>query len=189
MVRINLLPEFKRQESKEQLYIKIYCIFLAIFYIALIVSGIYIKKEKDDIEHKVQKLQQEIKQQNKLMIQLRKLKETEKDIDIRIKAIAKLQKNRSKIVKLIDTTITKFPKNKIYLTRYTAELNNIEMEGFALNLTTIAQYMKKLEESKKFNQITLEKTQRKKIKNYELVNFVLKLTIKNENLKNDTKKS
>ncbi len=175
MIRINLLPEEKRKESKEGLYIKIYVVFLLLSFVFYFASFFYVKHKEAKLQHEIKIMTQKINQENIVVAKLQKLKKQEAQIDKRINIIINLQRNRDKIVKSIDACLSCFPANRMYLTRFHLDLQQIDMVGYAANLATIAQYMKALEDTGRFHNISLQKTIRKKVGNiYELINFDLR---------------
>ncbi len=174
MIRINLLPEDKRKESKEGLYLKIYALFLIFSFVFYFASFLYIKNKEKNLQSEIKLLTNKINQENIVVAKLQKLKKQEAQIDKRINIIIDLQKNRNKIVKSIDNCLICFPKNKMYLVKFYLDLNNIDMIGYATDLAIIAKYMKALEGTGRFHNVNLRKTVRKKVDNiYELINFDL----------------
>ena len=169
------MPEEKRKTNKEHIYIKIYIIALTITFAFCTGLGIYLKNSERKIEKEICSLKEFFARENKIIAKLQKLKEQEKETEKKIVTIIELQKNRKKVIKSIDLCLSHFPINKIYLTKYAIDLQKIEMTGFAINLTTIAQYMKALKRANQFQNITIERISRKSVDNYELVNFSLKL--------------
>ncbi len=172
MIRINLLPETKRKESREGLYIRLYIIFLFFSIVFCIASALYLKHNESIIDREIKKLTKKINTENMVLVKLKEIKGKQKQVERRIITIVNLQKNRGKIVKTIDKSISYFPINRMYLTKLYVDWDKVDMDGYSADLTTIASYMKRLEASG-FKNLTIKKTIMKKINDYNLVNFEL----------------
>ncbi len=171
MIKINLLP-YKRERRKIN-YFLIYFILWSILFFFSVGSTLYLEIQKHQLYKEIESLKKEIQQEIKIISQLEKLKKQEKIIDQKIKVIIKIKKENSTVIKFVDATITNFPVKKMFLTNYIVDINQIQIEGLALNLSTIAHYMKQLENTKYFSAVSLKEIKRKKFNNYDLVNFSL----------------
>ncbi len=177
MVRINLLP-YKRESIRKINYLLVYCIVWLILFFLSIGCTIYLEKQKKDLRKDIGILKEQIQHEMNIISQLDKLKRQEKIIDQKIRVIIKMKQYNSTIVRLVDATITNFPNKKMFLTRYVVDLNQVQIEGLALNLSIVAQYMKQLETTKYFVTVSLKEIKRQRFRNYDLVSFLLILVPK-----------
>ena len=96
MIRINLLPEDKRKESKEGLYLKIYAVFLIFSFIFYLASFLYLKNKEKVLQDEIKSLTNKINQENIVVAKLQKLKKQQAQIDKRISIVVNLQKTELK---------------------------------------------------------------------------------------------
>jgi len=195
MIRINLLP-YREARKRENIRRKVGIFFLAV----ILVFGILLFYRMR-LNQKIDGLNTQIKHKKTTLVQVEK---QAKQVD-RIKdALAKLQKKTTVIKGLeghrkasIDlfenmtemvaektssppsetsTDSENKPVKRLWFTRFEAKKDNININGIALDNKTVADFMSRLETSKRYVNVNLKTLKQQKVNNLNLKSFEINCT-------------
>lgn len=173
MIRINLLP-FRAARKKENIRRQISIFFLSLvlvlivaFYFSWMLSG---KVEKLDKQVKDTKAQ--VEKYNKINKEIAEIKKKLDILNKKIKVIQSLELTRKAPVELLDDMSRLIVDKQMWLTELSEKDNNVRVLGIALDNPTIAEYMTRIESSKKYVDVKLKAiNQDDTIKGLELKRF------------------
>lgn len=181
MIKINLLPvrAAKKKETAIQ-QISIFCISIVL--VALIIISLYgvklgqISSAKNDITTANAKIS-ELKTKIGKLEELKKFKEqVKKKLDI----LAQLRKNKTGPAQRL-ATLSDITPDKLWLTAYSENNDNIKLAGVAYTEDLIAQFMRSVQASNDYTGVELIVSEQKdisgtKVKGFELA-FKLKTSV------------
>lgn len=179
MIRINLLPvkEVKKYpEIRQELsivvlsYVLISLIFLYTF--------ISLNSQKNEFKKELQTVRTELQKYKDTEKKLARLKKEKEIVEKKIKIISNLEKERGKVIKILDILAKNFLADKMWLENLKLDGNKLHIKGIALGNEAVAEFMEKLKESKYFQTIELIKTVKKEIQGFNLTSFSLECKIR-----------
>jgi len=181
MIKINLLPpeeRVRKREFKMPEMSTVYLVAGVVLFFAAIITVAVLQ------EHKIKVLQKKIEiareESRRLAPQLAKIKQITKErqeVNRRLDIIASLDRYRYFRVKLLNDISFKIPKN-CWLTDITeVSQNTVNIEGIAFSNYTIADMMSNLEASPLFSSVDLNKAERGKIKEREVMKFSISANV------------
>lgn len=207
MIRINLLP-YRAARKKENI-LRQFNIFLLAFLIVssfLIFFNIWLSNKIDTLNSTIQNTKAMLAQteaQSKQVDQIKKALET---LEQKTNVIRNIEMNRRDSVLLLENMTEMVAENKsISTSDASADINSkpikrlwfnnlqtsggkIHIRGVALDNKTIADFMSRLEESKRFKNVTLNTIKQQKVNNLNLKSFEIvceKVTLEKPIQKND----
>ncbi|MEO5376934.1 MAG: PilN domain-containing protein [Magnetococcus sp. DMHC-6] len=179
MIKINLLPyrEAQRQQQFQLIIILWVCVALVgvgiVFGVDYYISSLIADQEliKSNQEAEISRLDKElgeIKNINSKKEELQKLLDT----------IASLRRNRFLEVHLLDE-LTKAIPEKVWLDRLITKTGELELTGGAESNAHVADFMKKLDLSPYFGEVSLSRVTQDEKNNQKTKGFILKAKITN----------
>lgn len=176
MIKINLLP-YRDVQKKERVWQQI------ITMVACVVAGILIigiahwqilSLESSFEKNKVD-LESQIKELDKKLGQLDKIKAQKGEIERKLQVIEKLNTQRLDVAKLLNTLAMSVPEN-VWLTSLSYKGAELIIDGEAMTGNDVSDFMKRLEDQKIFNKVILTGMDQTVRGETKIVKFNLKLT-------------
>ena len=174
MAQLNLLPwrELRRKEIDTQ--VRNIAIGVALLMAAAVFWGYWymtglIKEQNQRNTY----LEQQIKNVEKELKEVNKVKKKKAELISRMEVIQKLQSDRTRMVKLFDGLAKNLPKG-MYLTLFEIKGNKITLKGSADSNGTISKFMRLIEAAENFTTPNLNVINIKNDKGIRVSNFTLK---------------
>ncbi len=174
MISINLLPvrEWKKREAVRQ-QVSIFFLSFVLLLAGLFAVGFAIQG-KVSAQRKELKMLEARKAQLAYVNQKIKLaKKKSKEIEAKFNAIEKLQKGRTRTVKIMDEVVTCLPIDRLWLKSLKLKDGQLSLSGIALDNHTVALFMKRLDSSPFTKKVKLVNTRRQRIQGHDLMQFDL----------------
>ena len=178
MIRINLLPvrEWKRREAVRQ-QISLFFLTLLLLLTVLLAAGISIQTRLMSTEDEFEDLKA---QKTKLAYVEKRLQAAaarRKEIENKFSAVESLERGRDLAVRVIDEVVTAIPMDRVWLTSLRVSSNKVSLSGVALDNHTVALFMRRLESSPLFGEVTLSSTTKRTMEGHELMGFGLTIKV------------
>lgn len=155
MLELNFMPE-KKQAIKLKLEY-FYWGFEAIGLLVILmgINGIYSSRVNHYTKMREEKAR-EVKQNEALLKKIKKLTADRQNLQRKKNIIDRLDTNRQKWVKLLDNILDLMP-NQIWLSNFSGKNNQIHINGVAITILYLNDFIKSLETSNMFTSVTLGK--------------------------------
>jgi type IV pilus assembly protein PilN len=158
MVRINLLPvrvSKKKEAGRQQLVI-----FAAVLLAGLLGNYFWGASRTGDLkarEAKLARTREDIAQLERIIGEVRNIKEAQQDLQKKLDVLEKLKQARSGPVRMLDELATVTPR-QLWLTKMDEKAGAISFAGSAASIDDVSEFMTKLKQSKYFTKVELKKT-------------------------------
>jgi type IV pilus assembly protein PilN len=180
MVRINLLPvrvSKKKEAGRQQLVI-----FAAVLLAGLLGNYFWGASRTGDLkarEAKLARTREDIAQLERIIGEVRNIKEAQQELQKKLDVLDKLKQGRSGPVRMLDELATVTPR-QLWLTKMDEKAGAISFAGSAASIDDVSEFMTKLKQSKYFTKVELKKTTAVKGagRSERLVNFEITATAK-----------
>lgn len=178
MIRINLLPvraSRKKESAKQQIALLV----LSLILVAALVVGVYgyftvkIKVAKNDIEAS----EQEIAQLKVKIGEINNLKKLKADVQKKLDVLNQLRKNKTGPVKRLITLSNNVP-DKLWLTNYSENQQNVIIGGIAYSEELIAEFMNRLQTSNDYTGVELVVSEQAEIAGTKVKRFQVNCVLK-----------
>jgi type IV pilus assembly protein PilN len=176
MIKINLFP-FRAIRAKENIRRQVTIYLLSTIFILLALSYYALDLNK---KVKILRADQQAKQQKLATFQatiakLKQLEDTIRDVELKLKTIQDLEKDKTGPVRLLDDIAMSVPRDKLWLISLKEKAGTLALEGTAMDNETVADFMNRLESKESMNSVELVKTQQKEIATLKLnlMNFTI----------------
>jgi len=176
MIKINLFP-FRAIRAKENIRRQVTIYLLSAIFILLALSYYALDLNK---KVKILRADQEAKQHKLATFQatiakLKRLEDTIRDVELKLKTIQDLEKDKTGPVRLLDDIAMSVPRDKLWLISLKEKAGTLALEGTAMDNETVADFMNRLESKESMNSVELVKTQQKEIATLKLnlMNFTI----------------
>lgn len=147
MADINLLPWRELKREKEKKRFKTYLVVtLAVVALIVLIINFYVASIVDHQTAINQRLEVEIADYKKQIIDIKNLKTLRKNLIARMMIVQNLQATRTLTVRLFDELINIMP-NGVYVTRVARVGNKISLLGYTESNSSISQMMRNIESS------------------------------------------
>jgi len=178
MVRINLLPvrvSKKKEAGKQQLSL----------FVVLLLGGIALNwlwqgsRERDlaTLERRVQKTRTDIAQLDRIIGEVKSIREQQQALQEKLDVLDKLKQGRSGPVRMLDELATITPK-RLWLQKMEEKAGQVTFTGTASTIDDVSQYMAALKGSKYFVDVELRKTTGRAQGGLRVVDFTITATAK-----------
>jgi len=176
IIKINFLPKEKKKPFFVLDWFKIYifCIILVLF--GLFTSYLWLHRQVDSLEARKAHLEKEKQKYSLVIAQIKELRKKESDLTKIITTILELNQKRGKNLKVFDEVMLSLPREKMYLTRFSLKSSQVSLQGFSLDYDNVARFLSNLKRRNLFSRVDLVYARKKKIKDYELVEFSINLS-------------
>jgi type IV pilus assembly protein PilN len=173
MIRINLLP-FRADRKKENIrrQVSIFLLSLAFMLIILFYFNFSLSSKIGNLNTKIKDTQSDLDKYDKINKEIAQIK---KNLDILKKKMAvmnTLEANRFAPIRLMDTMTQVIVSKRMWFTKLQSKGPNVTITGFALDNTTVADFMVRLENSGLFKEVDLKTLKRAKSKKGATSQFI-----------------
>ncbi len=195
MIQVNLLPyRTKRTVENIRRQVTVFALFLTLTLVAMFYYNTTLKNKIKDLDAKIAQINTEIARVEKVAKKVAKIKNELKKLKQKITVIKDLETKRKGAVRLLDdmTQMVVYeaasstsddlegkgdkPVKRLWFTSFQANENQISIKGIALDNKTIADFMTRLESSKRFANVNLQRSKKQKVKNLNLKSFEISCT-------------
>jgi len=155
MIRINLLP-VRAAQKKEKLISQVVVLILALVGAAAICIALQtmLSSKIEDYQADIKQADREIAQLNKKIGEVDKIKKLTADLEKKRKVLADLEAGRSGPVRLLDQLSQSIPE-KVWINDLTVKGPSVKITGAGLTAEDVAVFLRALEESPYYKNITL----------------------------------
>ncbi len=169
MIRINLLP-YRAARIKENIRRQVTIYLLSTIFLVLALSYWSINLNRDlkserkdrDVKNK------ELATYRDTTAKIKALEKTKAEIDAKLDKINELKEVKTGPVKLLDDIATSVPKDRLWLTALKEDQGTLVLEGTAMDNETVADFMKRLENTQSLKSVELVRTRQKEIKELDI---------------------
>jgi type IV pilus assembly protein PilN len=155
MVKINLLPirlELRKKALVEHVILLALCIFLVLLGTSFVQARI--TSQRESLIREVAATKIEIKKLTAEAGEIEKFKQQKQELEKKLDVIKDLNAKKTGPVEILDELSTIIPE-KAWITSMSNKGDSMVLEGQAMDNTTIATFMKQLQGSKHFDNVTL----------------------------------
>jgi type IV pilus assembly protein PilN len=173
MMRINLLPvrvAKKKAAGKQQLVL-----FGLVVVAAVIGNFAWASARSSELssrEAKLKRTRDEIAQLDRIIGEVKNIREQQAQLREKLDVLAELKANRSGPVRVLDALASVTPK-RLWLTKLEEKKGVVTLAGSAATIDDVSEFMTELKKSPYFDQVELSKTQAKADKSFRVVEFTL----------------
>jgi type IV pilus assembly protein PilN len=156
MIRINLLP-FRAARKKEDIRRQV-SVFVLSLVLVLIASGwfsYYLSGKIKTLNKQIQSTQQQVNKYNKINQEIAGIKKKLELLNKKIDVIKTLDITRKAPVELLYDMSRLVVEKRMWYTELTEKRGKVTVTGIAMDNPTVAEYMTRLENSKKYQNIKL----------------------------------
>jgi type IV pilus assembly protein PilN len=173
MIKINLLVA--REDRKKESIRKEATIF--VLAMVLVLGGIGFvqwvsSRQRETIMFQIRESQAELKRLEAIKREIKKAKANKKILQEQLNIIKTLNLNRTRPIQIMSLLASKIPE-KMWLKNLDKKDQKLTLQGVALDDETIANFMKKLQQSKMFTGVQLVVTERVTVEKLNLKKFTL----------------
>jgi len=173
MIRINLLP-FRATRKKENIrrQVSIFLLSLAFMLIILFYFNFSLSSKVGNLNTKIKDTQSALGKYDKINKEIAQIKKKLDNLKKKMAVMDTLEANRFAPVRLMDTmTQTVVPK-RMWFTNLHSKAKQVNITGVALDNTTVADFMVRLENSGLFKEVDLKSLKRAKSKKGSTDQFI-----------------
>ena len=165
MIRINMLP-FRANRKKENIrrQVSILLLSLAFMLIILFYFNFSLGSKIDDINAKIKETKSDLSKYEKINKEIAQIKKKLKNLKKKIAVMNALEANRFAPIKLMDTMTKVIVPKRMWFTNLQSKGQKVNISGVALDNTTVADFMVRLENSGLFKKVDLKTLKRSKSK-------------------------
>ena len=177
MIKINLL--IAREERKKQSIRKEATIFVLVIGLVLVLIVLVqwmSSRQREEIVTQIRNAEAELKRLEIVKREINKAKTNKKILEEKLNIIKSLNTNRTRPIEIMSLVASKIP-DKMWLNSLDKKNQKVTLQGVALDDETIANFMKKLQQSKMFTAVELVVTERVTIEKLNLKKFTMICTI------------
>ena len=165
MIRINMLP-FRATRKKENIrrQVSILLLSLAFMLIILFYFNFSLGSKIDDINAKIKETKSDLSKYEKINKEIAQIKKKLKNLTKKIAVMSTLEANRFGPIRLMDTMTKVIVPKRMWFTNLQSKGQKVNISGVALDNTTVADFMVRLENSGVFKKVDLKTLKRGKSK-------------------------
>lgn len=155
MIRINLLPV--RQTQKRQTIQQQVLAGLGLIVATLIACVVWTAAVASQVDEKLAQIDQkknELRQLEKIIGEVDEFTKKKKELEDKLEVIESLRKGKTGPVRALDDLATDIP-NRVWLSRVEESAGSMTIEGLAVDHEDVSAFMKALQKSKYYSDITL----------------------------------
>lgn len=156
MIRINLLP-VRAARKKENVRRQVSIFFLTLIF-AIVTMGYFyfsLTRTISDLNEQISDAQMELQKLEAVIKKVKAIKDKLDKLEAKMDIIQKLETNRTGSVRIMDALTNLVVAQKMWLTSLSEAGGRMTLNGVAVDNKTIADFMRRLEESPYFDQVTL----------------------------------
>ena len=195
MIQVNLLPyRTKRTVENIRRQVTVFTLFLTMILTAMFYYNTILNNQIEELDAKTAQITTEIARVEKDAKEVDRIKGELEKLKQKIAVIKDLETKRKGAVRLLDdmTQMVLYetasstsdaleendnkPNKRLWFTNLQATGDQISIKGIALDNKTIADFMTRLESSKRFTNVNLQRSKRTKVKKLTLKSFAISCT-------------
>lgn len=158
MIRINLLPvREERRKADLRQFAALLLITLVGAVVVAVLLHIRMSTQLKHAETRVAGIKQQIDRYQPQLEQVKKYKETKKQIEQKLEVIENLERKRTGPVRMLDELATHIPE-KLWITRLEAKNREVSLHGMSLANELVASFLESLNSSPYFSNVELQET-------------------------------
>jgi type IV pilus assembly protein PilN len=172
MIRINLLP-FRAARKKENIrrQVSIFLLSLAFMLIILFYFNFSLSSKIGNLNTKIKETQTELEKYAKINKEIEEIKKKLDNLKKKMAVMDTLEANRFAPIRLMDTMTQVVVPKRMWFTNMQSKGEKVSITGVALDNTTVADFMIRLENSGLFNEVDLKTLKQPKGKKGEASRF------------------
>lgn len=159
MIRINLLPvkaARKQQTGLQQLILmSASVVFVGL---CLMVYNITLGNQLDQLREDISKDEAEIARLEKIIGEVNQYEDQKKKLQAQLKVIEELERGKSGPVKVMDALASGIPK-RVWIDSFDEKSGVATITGYGLEMADVSEFLKSLEKSPYFTEVTLKFTE------------------------------
>jgi len=155
MIRVNLLPhraEYRQKQILEYIIVFVGAVLLIVGLI--VVVNAWSAQDLTDLQDEKARLKAENTVLSKKIGELRNLDSLRKDVEAKLQIVDELQAGRFRSLKTLDAIVQAIPQN-IWIENLTDKSNLLRLSGFGESSKAVANFMRALELSTTFDDVSL----------------------------------
>lgn len=166
MIKINLLP-FRLARKKENIrhQVSVFVLLLVFSSICLYYGNSFWNSQIQTLTQDVGFLDQELKVAIAAAQEVDRIKKELNDLEQKMKVITDLKASRREQIDLLDAMTRLVIEKRMWFTSFSATGISVSIKGIALDNTTVADFMRKLETSGLFSSVVLGNLTKETINN------------------------
>jgi len=195
MIQVNLLPyRTKRKVENIRRQVTVFVLFLTMVLVAMFYYSTILNNKIEELDAKIAQISTEIARVEKDAKEVDRINGELKKLKQKIAVIKDLESKRTGAVRLMDDMTQMVahetasstsddlegkdnkPVKRLWFTSFQATGDQISIKGIALDNKTIADFMTRLESSKRFANVNLQRSKTQKVKNLNLKSFAISCT-------------
>ena len=163
MIRINLLP-FRATRKKENIrrQVSIFLLSLAFMLIILFYFNFSLSSKIGNLSTKIKDTQSDLDKYDKINKEIAEIKKKLDNLKKKMAVMDTLEANRFAPVRLMDTMTQVIVSKRMWFTNLKSKDKLVNITGVALDNTTVADFMVRLENSGLFKEVDLKSLKRAK---------------------------
>jgi type IV pilus assembly protein PilN len=176
MIRINLLP-FRAARKKENIRKQVSIFLLSLFLVIILATwfNFVLSGKIKALDTEIAETKKQVEKYNKINKEIAEIKKKLDTLNKKIKVIESLDLIRKAPVELLDDVSRLVVAERMWLTMLEEKSGDITMVGVALDNPTVAEYMTRIESSKRYDNVKLVSiNQDTSVKGLELKKFNIK---------------
>jgi type IV pilus assembly protein PilN len=178
MLRINLLPVKKiKQRAEARRQLKFFGISFAALLAVLVFVILYLTGQVNGLNAEIATLDQKKTKLAEISKQIEELKKNKEMIEKQTELVKQLKKNSALTAHVLNEVANLTPNERMWLTALDQSGSTMKLTGTALDNQTVAEYLKKLEDSQYISSVSLTSSSLAKYAGRNLKNFVLSCTV------------
>ena len=172
MIRINLLP-FRAARKKENIrrQVSIFLLSLAFMLIVLFYVNFSLGSKIGNLNLKIKETNTELEKYAKINKEIAQIKKKLENLKKKMAVMDTLEANRFAPIRLMDTMTEVVVSKRMWFTSLVSKGTRVSISGIALDNTTVADFMVRLENSGLFKEVDLKTLRRPKAKKGATTNF------------------
>lgn len=157
MIRINLLP-FRAARTKENVrrQVSIFILLIILMVAAMGAYSIQLNIKEANSEDKLKGIKTELTKYTAKAKEVDKIMKKNKVLQKKIDVINDLELTRKEPVRLFESLTDVIVEERMWLTNFDAQGNNVVLKGIALDEITVADFTKRLQTSSMFTGVVLK---------------------------------
>jgi type IV pilus assembly protein PilN len=163
MIRINLLP-FRSARKKENIrrQVSIFLLSMAFLLIILFYYNFNLGSKIDNLNAKIKDTKSDLEKYDKINKEIAEIKKKLDNLKKKMAVMDTLEAGRFAPIRLLDAMTQSVVPKRMWFTRLQSKGQRVDISGVALDNTTVADFMVRLENSGLFKEVDLKTLRRSK---------------------------
>lgn len=180
MIRINLLP-VRAAQKKERLRSQLTILALTVFgaFAVCVLVWMSLSGKVNDVQAEIAAKNAEIARLKKTIGEVDQFKKLQKDLRGKLDILATLKSNRSGPVRLLDE-LSKLIPEKVWVSSFSESAGAISISGAGLTEESVANFMRKLEESPYYMDVELDVLEQKQVDGRDTQSFKIRCAVEKQ---------